>query len=285
MCCITPLLDAQTHPGPTHSPSILPPVRLSEFGLSATLPNGSSSSAAPSVRWLICFALRRSTRPSRLFSSPTRDWSSSFGRFASIWLCLAESKFRQPNRAQYIFSQILKLLRGTYLNKVGQEAASEGAEKEAKSETLEYRDRFIQHTKNKTVINSVESNSVYGIECFQQRGSLMSATSSIGTSSSTGSSSSVSQTPVQRSAALVEATNPRRRLTCSPTAMLYNRDDGPGMPYRLEYVRSPKPPSSPTDALRWLIAGCELLDDVKRALEEEKRLNEEVSHQEAPRTH
>ncbi len=37
----------------------------------------------------------------------------------------------------------MKLLRGTYLNKVGQEAASEGAEKEAKSETLEYRDRFI----------------------------------------------------------------------------------------------------------------------------------------------
>ncbi len=64
--------------------TILPPVRLCEFGLAATLPNGSSSSAVP-----------------------TRDWSSSFGRFASIWPCLAESKFTQPNRAQYRYLLIL----------------------------------------------------------------------------------------------------------------------------------------------------------------------------------
>jgi hypothetical protein len=77
------------------SGSIPRSVRFCEFGLAAALQNRSSSSAFP-----------------------IREWSSSVGRFASILLCLAESKFTKPSCARYrIRSEIKASSKGPALHR------------------------------------------------------------------------------------------------------------------------------------------------------------------------
>ncbi len=108
-----PMLDRITH----HSSLVLPiprSVRFCEFGLATTLPNRSLQAGS---LVLTCSALRRPPGPSRVSAAslpcPLGAGIVVRNAGASIWLCLAESKFTKPSCARYNFPESIEKLKET----------------------------------------------------------------------------------------------------------------------------------------------------------------------------